>query len=67
METDAQAVKEQPTRITIPAGAFFHSGNCSDCDFWEPGKRDNNGRAYCAHYGHYYHASERQGCLSHSR
>jgi len=52
-------------KIEIPKGEFCHSGNCSDCPFWEPQKKDSNGRTYCNHYGHYYYPSERQGCLSH--
>ncbi len=53
-------------KVELPAGMFCHSGNCTDCAYWEPGNRNSDGRAYCAHYGSYYYASERQGCLSHS-
>jgi len=59
--------KENPVKIEIPQGVFCHSGNCSDCCYWEPYKKDSNGRTYCNHYGSYYYPSERQGCLSHSR
>ena len=59
-------MNKQIAKIQLPKG-YFCGGNCSDCVYWEPGKRDGNDRAYCSWYGHYYHASERQGCLSYKR
>lgn len=55
---------EQDSRVEIPAGQF--SGhNCADgCVYWNPSKKDSNGRQYCGHYGVYYYPRERQGCLS---
>ena len=39
--------------------------NCADgCIYWDPYKKDSNGRQYCNWYGHYYYPRERQGCLS---
>lgn len=52
--------------IVIPKGKFC-GHNCADgrgCVFWNPYKKDGNGRQYCNHYGHYYYPHERQGCLS---
>lgn len=52
--------------FTIPEGHFC-GGNCSDCVYWERSNRDSSDRAYCNHYGSYYHPSERQGCLSYEQ
>ena len=50
--------------IKLPEGKFC-GHNCSDgCRYWEPGRKDSNGRQYCRHYDSYYYPSERQGCLS---
>lgn len=57
---------ENIAKVILPEGKFF-GGNCSDCRYYEWGKKDSNGRAYCSHYGHYYYPSERQGCLSYKR
>ena len=55
-------------KIELPIGKFGYStGNCSDCDYYESGKKDGNGRGYCNYYGRYFFPSERQGCLSHSK
>lgn len=54
------------TKVKLPDGKLC-GYNCSDkggCAYWNPGKRDSNGRQYCSWYGHYYYPSERQGCLS---
>lgn len=43
----------------------FCGHNCQDgCAYWNPSKKDSNGRTYCTWYGHYYFPYERQGCLS---
>lgn len=50
--------------IVLPEGKFC-GYNCTDgCIYWEPYKRDSNGRQYCNWYHTYYYPSERQGCLS---
>lgn len=50
--------------VILPEGQFC-GHNCGDgCIYWEPYKRDSNGRQYCNHYRSYYYPSERQGCLS---
>lgn len=54
--------KQEIPQVKIPQGCFCGSGNCSDCVYWERHNRDSNDRGYCAHYGSYYHPSERQGC-----
>lgn len=48
--------------IKLPMGVFF-SKNCSTCICYEPHKCDSQGRGYCPKRGHYYFASEREGCL----
>ena len=57
---------EEKSKVQIPQVCFC-GYNCTDkggCRYWEPYKKDNNGRTYCNHYGKYYYPSERQGCLS---
>ena len=68
IHTKEEVIKlnKQEKGIKIPKGKFC-GGNCSDCVYWEPYKRDGNDRAYCSWYGHYYWPSERQGCLSYKR
>ena len=58
--------KENKEIIQIPEGSFC-SGNCAEpreCYFWNPQRRDSNGRQYCSHYDSYYYPYERNGCLS---
>jgi len=51
-------------KVLIPEGKFC-GHNCADgCIYWNPYKKDFNGRQYCNHYGTYYYPHERQGCLS---
>lgn len=52
--------------IKIP-NCKFCSGNCAgprECIYWNPRKKDGNGRQYCGHYDSYYYPDERNGCLS---
>lgn len=57
-------VKEGKCEIVIPQGVFC-GHNCTDgCIYWNPNKRDKNGKSYCEHRGHYYYPHERQGCFS---
>lgn len=52
------------TQVKLPCGKLC-GHNCADgCAYWNPGKKDSNGRQYCNWYGHYYYPHERQGCLS---
>ena len=56
----------QDTTIKVPCGKLC-GYNCSDkggCAYWDPFKKDSNGRQYCRHYDKYYYPHERQGCLS---
>ena len=54
-------------KIYLPKGKFC-GYNCSQgCIYWNPYKKDGNGRQYCNYYGHYYYPHERQGCLSFKR
>ena len=51
-------------KVELPKCAFC-GHNCQDgCAYWNPSKKDSNGRTYCTWYGHYYYPYERQGCLS---
>lgn len=50
-------------KIEIPKGTFC-GGNCYDCAYWNPNKKDSYGKTYCEWYSQYYFPSERQGCLS---
>ena len=60
-------MNEKKVRVVeLPCGNFC-GYNCRDkggCAYWEPFKKDNNGRQYCRYYGCYYYPHERQGCLS---
>ena len=47
----------------LPEGTFY-SGNCVGCIYWNPYKKDGNGRQYCNWYNSYYYPHERNGCLS---
>ncbi len=48
----------------LPDGKFC-GHNCADgCRYWDPYKKDSNGRQYCNWYSTYYYPRERQGCLS---
>jgi len=52
-------------QIKIPQGHFCD--NCASrggCIYWNPRKKDSNGRQYCSHYDSYYYPDERNGCLS---
>ena len=43
----------------------LYTRRCDEgCAYWNPSKKDSNGRTYCTWYGHYYNPSERQGCNS---
>lgn len=56
--------EQKVEQIKLPCGEFC-GHNCADgCIYWEPYKRDSNGRQYCNWYGVHYYPSERQGCLS---
>ena len=56
---------EKHNRIHLPEAGTFCGKNCAQgCIYWNPYKKDGNGRQYCNYYGHYYYPSERQGCLS---
>ncbi len=53
-------------KIELPQGRFCYcTGNCTCCVYYEPSKKDSNGRGYCNWYNSYYYPSERQGCRSH--
>ncbi len=42
----------------------FNGYNCAQgCIYWNPYRKDNNGRQYCNKRGHFYYPHERQGCL----
>lgn len=57
-------MKEVKAKILLPKCKFC-GHRCSDgCAYWDPYKKDGNGRTYCRYYGHYYFPHERQGCLS---
>lgn len=60
-------MKEKKVKaVELPCGKLC-GYNCADkggCAYWDPFKKDNNGRQYCRHYGSYYYPHERQGCLS---
>lgn len=52
-------------KIVLPENCTLCGHNCADgCAYWNPGKKDGNGRQYCNWYQSYYYPSERQGCLS---
>lgn len=53
----------EKSTVIIPDG-FFCSGNCVGCRYWNPDKKDFNGRDYCGWYDTYYYPRERGGCLS---
>ena len=58
--------EKQVKTMQLPCGELC-GYNCADkwgCAYWNPSKRDFNGRQYCSYYGSYYFPSERQGCLS---
>lgn len=52
--------------IQLPYGKMcgYRCDDKGGCAYWNPGKKDNNGRQYCRWYDRYYYPSERQGCLS---
>ena len=54
---------EKNSDIKIPSGQFC-SGNCVGCIYWNPSRKDSNGRQYCSWYDTYYYPDERRGCLS---
>lgn len=59
----SQIANKEKTEIKIPCGKFC-GHNCADgCIYWNPTKKDSNGRQYCGWYDTYY-PHERQGCLS---
>lgn len=62
METNEKK-NECPEYFHIPLGTFS-SGNCVGCRYWNPNKKDSNGRDYCSYYDTYYYPRERGGCLS---
>lgn len=51
-------------KIKLPKCEFCGHRYDDGCAYWNPGKKDSNGRTYCNWYGHYYYPYERQGCLS---
>lgn len=55
-------------KVLLPKEGGFCGHNCADgCRYWEPNKKDSNGRSYCYHYSSHYYPYERQGCLSFER
>lgn len=52
--------------VKLPEGCMcgYRCDDRGGCSYWNPSKKDSNGRTYCNWYGHYYYPSERQGCLS---
>ena len=59
--------KETVCPVKLPEGRFCGYNCAQGCIYWEPYKKDFNGRQHCSYYGHYYYPSERQGCLSFKR
>lgn len=59
--------KQSEKKIVLPEGEFCGHNCADDCIYWNPYKKDNNGRQYCNHYDSYYYPTERQGCLSYKR
>lgn len=51
----------------LPEGVLCGHNCAEGCRYWNPYKRDGNGRQYCNWYWQYYYPSERQGCLSYQR
>lgn len=60
-------MEERNGGIRIPEGQFCGNNCADDCRYWDPHKKDSNGRQYCYHYGTYYYPHERQGCLSYKK
>ena len=58
-------VKQESKKIQlkIPQGKFCGNNCADDCIYWNPYKKDSNGRQYCNKLGSYYYPSERQGCF----
>jgi hypothetical protein len=50
--------------VKLPAGVFCGNNCADDCRYYEPRKKDKEGRGYCSHYDAYYYPSERDGCFS---
>ena len=66
MEEVNDVDKKNIKTTELPCGKLC-GYNCTaknGCAYWEPFKRDNNGRQYCRHYKKYFYPQERQGCLS---
>lgn len=58
---------KKPEPIKLPCGQFC-SRICTDnCKYWEPHKKDSNGRTYCYWYKTHYYPYERSGCLSYEK
>ena len=64
MENEVKVAQEKQNTVEIPEGQLCGHNCANNCRYWEPNKRDSNGRQYCNWYGSYYYPSERQGCLS---
>lgn len=58
---------EKMKGFTFPEGAFCGHNCAEGCRYWDPYKKDSNGRSYCCHYDSFYYPHERQGCLSFER